>query len=571
MKKQRSMFVLLLGVMLLLAACRGSINKSYSADRYDVDLTLGADNTMLVTETVQFRFVGGSFSYVYRDITLEGLDSVDQIEASMDGVRFSPGQQPGQVEIEQGDSLRITWHFAPLYDAAHTFTLRYRVQGAVRQQDNEDVLRWYAIPEDHAYEIAASTVTLTNPPANEPLAAPRLLEHSARADTSDGRSVLTAGQLDEDEGIIIEARFTGGSLLAAPPRWQAEKNLREQYLRSQMPVALAAGGLTLLIGLGWLVQQTQRFRRPRLVAPHLGDQTTPPSALPPAVAVHLAKQGYPGLAATFDLAQRGVVTIDEAGKTWGMRSFVLRRQATGITADLRPHETGLLTALFTTKKGQTDELPLRELGTRLAAHHKLFDEPLDEEMELAGLLDPQRKAEVKRLLPVTLVALFLGGAAGFVGLITAILSAERAAWSILTVTVPLAVVGFSLSIVGFIAMITVVSLSTRTREGEEQSQQWRRFGDYLKQVARGKVRLDDPAAFERYLPYAAGFGLGESWMKRYQQETGFVVPPWFQALQADDASAAFIAVMAASNASFHSSSGGGGAGGAGGGGGSGAG
>lgn len=571
MKKQRLPLILLLAAVLLLAACRGSINKSYSADRYDVDLTLGADNTMLVTETVQFRFVGGSFSYVYRDITLNELDAIDQIEASMDGVRFSPGQQPGQVEIEDDDSLRITWHFTPLYDAVHTFTLRYRVQGAVRQEDAADVLRWYAVPEDHAYEIASSTVTLTYPPAVTPLTTPQLLERSARADTSDGRTVFTTEQLDEDESVIIEARFAQGSLVAAPPRWQAEKALRNKNFLSQLPLALAAGGLTLLIGLGWLVQQTQRFRRPRLAAPLLGDQTAPPSALPPAVAVHLTKRGYPALAALFDLAQRGVVTIDEKKKTLGVRNFMLRRQAAGVTAALRPHERGLLDALFAKKKGQTDEMPLRELGMRLASQQKLFNEPLDEEMELAGLLDPQRKADAKRLLPLTILALLLGGLAGFVGLITSILSAERAAWSALPVTVTLAFVGFSLGIVGLIAIIRVTTLSTLTREGEEQGQQWQRFADYLKQVARGKAHLDDPAAFEQYLPYAAGFGLGESWTKRYQQETGFVVPPWFQALGSDDASGAFIAVMAASNASFHSSSGGGGGGGAGGGGGSGAG
>jgi len=82
---------------------------------------------------------------------------------------------------------------------------------------------------------------------------------------------------------------------------------------------------------------------------------------------------------------------------------------------------------------------------------------------------------------------------------------------------------------------------------------------YLKDVTRGKDDLLDLTRFDRPFPYAAGFGLGESWVNYHERQSGFSTPPWFQALRADDSSAAFRAVMVASHASF--GSGGGGAGG----------
>ena len=120
-------------------------------------------------------------------------------------------------------------------------------------------------------------------------------------------------------------------------------------------------------------------------------------------------------------------------------------------------------------------------------------------------------------------------------------------------------------------VIAATTFSAWTIEGEWQAADWKGFAAYLKDVARGKQVLVDTTLFDRYLPYAAGFGLGDSWAKRYQKQSGLGVPAWFHALQADaDASGAFIAMMVATNSSF-SSSGGAGGGGASGGGASGAG
>jgi uncharacterized membrane protein len=92
-----------------------------------------------------------------------------------------------------------------------------------------------------------------------------------------------------------------------------------------------------------------------------------------------------------------------------------------------------------------------------------------------------------------------------------------------------------------------------TLEGEWQATAWKGFAAYLKDVARGKQVLVDTALFDTYLPYAAGFRLGDSWAKRYQKQGGVGVPAWFHGLVDADSSAAFIAVMVATHSSFGSS------------------
>ncbi len=144
--------ILVLGAVAgLLVACGGD-SKSYSADRFDVDLAVQPDGSLVVTETVDFRFEGGPFTFVFRDLAFNEIDGIDRLQASMDGEVLPQGTGPGQVEIQADDPLKVTWHLPPTSDAAHSFGLVYRVQGALRQLDDADALFWRAIPEEHDYD-----------------------------------------------------------------------------------------------------------------------------------------------------------------------------------------------------------------------------------------------------------------------------------------------------------------------------------------------------------------------------------------------------------------------------------
>lgn len=102
---------------------------------------------------------------------------------------------------------------------------------------------------------------------------------------------------------------------------------------------------------------------------------------------------------------------------------------------------------------------------------------------------------------------------------------------------------------------------------------WQGFAQYIKDVTKEREPAWDLRLFDRYLPYAAAFGLAGGWAKAFQKRGGAEIPGWFQALAGspDGNMGAFVAMISAVNSTGSSGAGGAGAGGAGGGGGSGAG
>ena len=129
-------------------AAPAEAGKDYRAERFDVQFDLQPDGSALVTETVAFRFDGGPFTYVFRDINATETDGLTFIDASMDGQTMPLGTSAGQVEVTGRDPLKVKWHFAPTSDSTHEFVVRYRMAGVVRKLD-ADTIRWRAIPQEH--------------------------------------------------------------------------------------------------------------------------------------------------------------------------------------------------------------------------------------------------------------------------------------------------------------------------------------------------------------------------------------------------------------------------------------
>ena len=160
-------------VLALLAVTPAWAARDYRAERFDVQFDLQPDGSALVTETVDFRFDGGPFTYAFRDIEATETDGLTFISASKDGETMPLGTQAGQVEVTDSDPLKVKWHFAPTSDATHEFVVRYRVAGVVRKLD-ADMIRWRAIPQEHDYPIDRSSVALTYPASAKPIEPPAL-------------------------------------------------------------------------------------------------------------------------------------------------------------------------------------------------------------------------------------------------------------------------------------------------------------------------------------------------------------------------------------------------------------
>ncbi|MCS6907442.1 MAG: DUF2207 domain-containing protein, partial [Anaerolineales bacterium] len=238
--------ILLVSLLLILLVSVAQAGKSYYAERFNVQLDLQPDGDMIVTETVVFRFEGGPFTYAFRHISAERTDGLTFLEASMDGVSMPQGTQAGQVEVQTGDPLKVTWHFSPTSNSTHTFVVRYRVTGVVSTGE-ADILRWYVIPPDHGYPINQSTIWLNVPPNVQPLESPSL-DRAFETTRTNNEIRLTTTGIADDEGVILTARFPANSLARTAPEWQLREQETAAAVARTLPVGLFSGIATLLLG-----------------------------------------------------------------------------------------------------------------------------------------------------------------------------------------------------------------------------------------------------------------------------------------------------------------------------------
>ncbi len=553
MRLQLVLVTLVIGLALVPSTALAA--KSYSADRFDVDIAVQPDGSLVVTETVVFRFVGGPFTMVFRDIPTDLTDGIAQVTASMDGVALPPGMQAGQVEIKQGRRLNVKWHLEATSDSVHTFVLTYRAFGVIRQESDADVLIWQALPDDYDYAIASSTVTVTYPRSAALAGAPRLQRGSGILTTGASQATFRAANLRPDSPLIIEMRFAPGSLVSELPQWQARRMGANRLASTFIAAALGLFGLG-LIGL-WALWN--RHRRETEPVAGLRSVTRPPIELSPALAGASrsgAIEWQQAHATLLDLARRGVLSIEESpDRPWYRRyEYVIRRQ--GESAGLLPHEQGLLRMLFETKTGMASSVTLSEASRKLSSRWSLFAEPLKQEMVAAGILSPERQAARRHFLIAGAALLALGG----IGLIvTGILAVYLGPWPV----APAA----SLLAVGAIAMIFGALYSPLSDRGAQEAVYWRAFARFLRDVAKGKSPAMSRALFDEYTPFAASFGLADAWAAFVKRHGVEYVPVWFRPLAetGDGGAAAFAAMMSATSSSVGSGAGAAGAGAAGGG------
>jgi len=549
----------------LLSAGPALAAKHYTAEVFDVVLDVQPDGALVVTETVRFRFEGGPFTYAFRDLAYTELDEIDRLLASMDGAILPQGTGPGQVEVVASRPLKVTWHFAPTSDSVHEFVLTYRVQGAIRKEAAADALIWRAIPEEHDYEIEQSTITLRYPASIGLVGTAELSGSASSQEAGDGWVRWTAGSIGTDESLVVTARFAPGSLVRVAPEWQTRQAELQQVAAKALRTGLTAGVLSLAAGLAALAWFVLGQRR----AAEAGDaplvsESMSPDETPPGMAVMLTQTGMPALATLFDLAGRGVLRIEEDGKgLFGTRRYSLSRLPCDV--QLRPHEEGLLRAVFEERRGgQRDSLPLSQVGRRVGSRNKWYREPLRQDLEEAGWYDARRKAARNRLMVVGVVAILVGGAVMVGGLILAGTAAARGAAAAATTGAVMAGVGIALFLLGLAGLVAGSALSPLSEAGKQAAATWKGFAVDLKNIIRQREFVGGEEVFERYLPFAAGFGLGEKWAKHFQKYGYSTIPAWFQSLEADARGFnGVVAVMAASHGSFSSSGGGGAAGAAG--------
>lgn len=553
----QKVFVALTLVLLFLVQPQMVPTKEYSADRFDQAILVQADGSMLVRETVAFTFVGGPFTYVFRELPTYKTDGITILSASMDERTMPQGSGAGQVEIAYKDPIKVTWHFAPTSDQNHTFVLTYRVLGVVQKTQGADFLNWEALPTRYDYTIRSSTITVSYPEQAVLLDVPEVVRGSAHVATTPNIVIFSTHDLRPNTRLEIGLRFRPGSLIVNAPRWQ---KLNEQAQALILPY-LVGGIMIFVVGSLFLAWLYLRYRRRRSFAYAEAPLITePPDDLPAAVVGALLSKG-PGwnsaLATLFDLADRGVLTITQSPeKKWyqAHSDFVIEIQSQ--QADLRPHERGLLEMLFQTKKGLQSTINVSNMGRAYANRQKRFNDLLKQEMIELGFIDEQQQRVRRSFAIISSILPILASIAIVPCLVFGI---PNGVWPI--VFLPIGVMAM-----GVTALVLWGISSPLSDKGMQSAVGWKAFFHYLRDLLREKEPQPSPELFGEYLPYAASFGIADKWVKYFQKRhMDVTIPAWFHALARADDLSYFVMMVVATRAVGHSGGAGGHAGAAGGG------
>jgi hypothetical protein len=526
------MYRSLLLPVLLIATIPASFAKSFHAERYDVQLKVDKAGMLDVTETFVFRFSGGTFTNVFREISTRETDGISDVRAFMDGQPMPAEKGPWYVEIEDGSTVEVRWHFEPVSDTTRTFTLKYRVAGAIRKEENEDRLVWAALPPNRKYRIDASDVVLEYPVDLSPPAVG--VSGKRAAILFEGqRAMARMSSIKKDNKVNFRAQFAKDSFNSPKPAW----SIRRENRRTDFASGFQAAGLVALPLIAVAILLVVRLRGSEW-SPSSGNAPAsvshPPADSSPAVAARLAGSAHGASGLMMELARRGVLRIEEAEKKkFGSHDFrVIRAAAVRTRAN---HEERFIEVLF--PEGETEVL-MSKAAPRLQSKWGGVSAAIRRELATAGVLDEERRRRKIQITTAGVIGFFVGLAVAGGGAV--LFNSGEAATAGLLVAA-----GIALAVVGLFASIAGGSMSEWTPAGESLAGQWKGFRNYLKDLCKGRSPLPGPDAIEHFLPHAAAFGLAPALLKR-QRETGRVaLPPWFAALHsAGDEGAAFASYVA---------------------------
>ena len=520
--------------------------KDHVAERYDIDAAVRADGSLVVEEEIAFRFTGGEYTYVNREIPANETDGVEVLGAAMDGRELAWGEDEGQLEVDyRRRSVRVRWHFAPTRDRTHVFTLRYRLAGVVRNTGGEDWIAWAPFPARFDYPITAGSVRMSWMPGAR-------LRRQAHTDgpvasvspSATGFVATVANYRQRDDDVVLTARFEPGAFTSPEPQWQRDAQHADQMSTSFFAAAGMITAATILALLLFFL----KHRRDRNGSLGAGQTvSTVPDTLAPGLAGSISHgrvsvTAAQLLAVVFDLAGRGAIAIEEQPASGMLKKprFIVRR---GRPVTLAPHEQFVVDGLFKKESAPRLDQILAALHTQIGK----FGKTVKTELGAAGLIDAERADAAKALMiSAAVVIVFAFG----VGAVLAFMNMRLGDAALL---VPGA---FLWS--GVILLIVGTSFSTLSARGWSAAARWKAYAQYLKEQARDGRLPSTPDEVSRMLPFAAALGIGPAWQKAMKKMPDAAVPPWLATLGESGRHAAYSALLVTTAGSGHSSGGSGG-------------
>ncbi len=547
-----------------------SFAKEYYYQDFEVDIKINEDSTFDVTEK-QTYFLDGSFGFFNRDISLNKIDAITNIEVFDGDNKKIP---KSDLEISSGfGEKHIQWNFLRrnFSEEEKSWTVKYKVHGGISFLRNYDEIYWNTVPPDRTVPIKNVKVTVSLP-NNEKFRSDLIEIYSEQTlpknyyfRYNDTQAVFEGRNLKSNTNFTIAVGFQKG-IVSQLAYWKGFLIIYYGYILSII-IFLSC----VIIGFAYWYKTEKSREGKRAIVP----QYEPPQNLRPAMAEVIVKEKLTskGLAATIiDLAVRGYVKIEEEPESKLktatrfvviiftiiflivtavilynskqvdsfipfviMFMFVLiffaflfkknsYKSSDYKVSKIKPYENDpnledyeekYLRALFgskdyfSTKEIKKDRIKARALYKKI----KKVKDKIYEETELdTGAFEVGLTTEkIKNAIFIVLVFIILI----FLRFFIASFGSNQLFVLMLTVIV---------SVIGLYAFIKYEA--RLSDQGIKLKEDWLGFKMYLETAEKYRMQNLKPEFFEKYLPYAMIFGVEKKWAKAFEA-LNISPPSWY--------------------------------------------
>jgi uncharacterized protein (TIGR04222 family) len=523
--------VLLFSGALVFAAAAAATAQEEAIRSYDVRMQVQTDGSMLVTERIDYDFDSTEHHGISRDIPsrLTYDDRYDRVyPIDVVSVTASPGtpdqyetSQSGTIfEIKIGDPDRTV-------TGEHTYTITYRVQGAVNHFSNHDELYWNVTGNQWPVPIEQARATVAIPGDVQRVACFAGEFGSSlscdQADFQGETATFAASNLGVYQGMSVVVGFPTGLVSHTGPilkeRWSIGRAFELTPATGGASVLLLAA---LLFGVGWLGWRTGRDRRAvgsvvdqAYATPGQDEQPVPlfehgatpveyapPDDIRPGQMGTLVDEVANPLdvsATVVDLAVRGYLKIEEIPKRgmFGKPDWKLILQKRD-GSDLLPYERELADGLFE----DGDEVLLSSLKRKFVARLTKVQNELYDDAVRRGWFTRRPDSVRAFWVRIGVFAIVVAGAIVY-------LAARFTHLGLIALAL----------LIGAIALVASARrMPRRTPAGTGMVRRVFGFRTYIETAEAQEMRFQEKEnIFSKYLPYAIVFGCTEKWAKAFEQ------------------------------------------------------
>lgn len=480
-------------------------------NRFDAHITLQADGSMQVVETIQYDLGPYAKHGIYRTLPYQ---------YTRDGASYNLRYHVASVADSQGNAIpkkvQTTGGYVKIrigdpkatITGVHTYVITYTVQRAIRFFDTHDGLYWNVTGNEWTVPIQEASVLVVPPNgvAVNNVACYTGAVNSTATDcfVSDGGtqpSIEATRHFTLGEGLTIAVALPVGSI-AKPTQSQ----LASWFIADNWYIAVS---IFLWAFFHW--RWYKRGRDPRGRGTVVPQYEAPDTMAPYAIGALDTMVGGKEISATLiHLATRGYLTIADPGK--GDYTFTLRKP---VDASLAKPEQLLLDGMFGTGAKAGSVVTLASLKNVFYTHLPGIKSAMSEEIVERGYY--AKNPMVVRALSFALYVVIIGVLALIIFAIQAVVTVTS--------------VG-SIAIAGILASIYAWLMSAMTKRGAEVLEEVQGFKWFLSVTEKERLKFHNalakkPEQFEKFLPYAMVLGVEKEWAGQFKDMLR-EPPGWYQ-------------------------------------------